>query len=375
MQSVSNLNINLFPVFLLIILWFNNRRYISDALGGKQFGSLLILTIISIVIGDLAWVVEDMTIPYQVPVVWLLNMGCLFTSGILSAAWLLYVFRRLEKNPWKSRGFERVIMITPLIIYFVLLVTSPWTQLILYVNEQAEYQRGPCFWFAYLIAIFYVVLATIYATYYMKREETYEKRREGIRLVLFPLPTIIAAVIQICFYGWWVMYPVWTLCLLYIYITIQNRRITTDALTGLNNRAHLERYLKLAEKDCSRVIMIMDMDGFKKINDELGHAVGDQALWEMANLLRETFREPDCFLSRFGGDEFVIICPCENEAEAEKLVQRLYAAVKEYNKTSRAQYYLAVSVGYMIWGKGEDNLEELFAKADEQMYRQKELRK
>lgn len=106
-----------------------------------------------------------------------------------------------------------------------------------------------------------------------------------------------------------------------------DREITTDPLTGVSNRAGLdariETELGRAVRTAQAVtIAIIDLDDFKRINDELGHAAGDRLLVEFAALLRTNTRPYDS-VARIGGDEFLLILPALTEAEAAELLERL----------------------------------------------------
>ena len=122
-----------------------------------------------------------------------------------------------------------------------------------------------------------------------------------------------------------------------------------DGLTELYNRRGFselgEQYLKLAGRSSrSASLIYLDIDRFKTINDTLGHHVGDRALLSVADTLRDTFRRSD-IIARLGGDEFAVLAFETSEENAETLVERLRAELKEVNDTTRERFRLSVSIG------------------------------
>ena len=122
----------------------------------------------------------------------------------------------------------------------------------------------------------------------------------------------------------------------------------TDALTGLANRREFDAALHRIFKDAERserpvVLMILDLDNFKKINDSHGHDVGDNALRVLAEILRATSRETDT-VARFGGDEFACILPDANEDDAKERCRRLHMSVSELKFECSIKISIGVSV-------------------------------
>ena len=118
-----------------------------------------------------------------------------------------------------------------------------------------------------------------------------------------------------------------TLLLLQRMGTLQQRRATTDALTGLMNRHALYTVLEQEIERSSRYgyifsIILFDLDHFKRINDTLGHMVGDKVLVETSNRVAHLIRKAD-FLGRWGGEEFLLILPGTQLAEAATLAERI----------------------------------------------------
>lgn len=152
-----------------------------------------------------------------------------------------------------------------------------------------------------------------------------------------------------------------------------------DELTGLYNRRRFfvltEQYLKLSVRTKKRLLLLfIDMDNLKWINDHHGHNEGDQALIELANILKKTFRESDV-IARIGGDEFVVLSESADEND-EILMTRLYENIKDYNAKRSRRYNLSISVGATQFDPNYPvSIDELLSKADALMYAQKRKRR
>jgi diguanylate cyclase (GGDEF)-like protein len=155
----------------------------------------------------------------------------------------------------------------------------------------------------------------------------------------------------------------------------------TDVLTGLPNRRHLERHLA---EQVARVhrhggqfsVLVLDMDGFKQINDEFGHQAGDSALKEVAQVLRGSLRPYDV-CARFAGDEFVlVIAECDGaQAERRRLdLQQAIASLWVEPLPDRI-VPLSVSVGAATFPDDAETIDETIRIADQRMYLNKAERK
>jgi diguanylate cyclase (GGDEF)-like protein/PAS domain S-box-containing protein len=151
-----------------------------------------------------------------------------------------------------------------------------------------------------------------------------------------------------------------------------------DALTGLLNLRGFELLAAQAMAQASRAeqgvgVIYADMDDLKGINDECGHALGDQALRDIATILRVTLRSADV-IARVGGDEFLVLAVGENEDAIRLLVDRLQEGIEVFNGAQDGQRPLSISCG-MSWGDPRTmKVGQLVAAADREMYRQKSSR-
>lgn len=151
------------------------------------------------------------------------------------------------------------------------------------------------------------------------------------------------------------------------------RRSRQDPLTGLANRAELERMLRRLLDMGPATVLFCDLDGYKQVNDLHGHAVGDQVLAAAAGRLNSALRAGD-LLARVGGDEFVAVCPDLASADQPSLVARLHAALAEPIRVGSIEVAIGVSIGTAAGSPGTDAA-TLVAEADGAMYAVKTTRK
>jgi diguanylate cyclase (GGDEF)-like protein/PAS domain S-box-containing protein len=151
---------------------------------------------------------------------------------------------------------------------------------------------------------------------------------------------------------------------------------THDALTALPNRVLFERYLVArlrearAADDFRYAILFLDLDGFKLVNDSLGHATGDQLLVEITARLRAAV-PPGSVLARYGGDEFTVLPPACTALEAEQLAQRLLLVLGEPFVFDGHRIYSGASVGIVLGRSAYETPEQVLRDADTAMYRAK----
>jgi diguanylate cyclase (GGDEF)-like protein/PAS domain S-box-containing protein len=216
-------------------------------------------------------------------------------------------------------------------------------------------------------------------------EEAHRRRKDGSLLYTSVLGTpVLVQGDQVAVYG------------IYRDITAQKeaeeslRRLsTTDDLTGLFNRrgffllAEQQRRLAVRRK-ADLLLLYIDIDDFKLINDEHGHVEGDRVLAELSHILRSCFRDSDIVarlgddsgvLARMGGDEFVILAVDAGEQGEKILTTRLREQLQRFNEENDRPYALSLSVGAVHVKPGPDvTVDSLIAAADRLMYANKRER-
>ena len=149
----------------------------------------------------------------------------------------------------------------------------------------------------------------------------------------------------------------------------------TDLLTGLNNKLATERKIKeYIEKnpDSQSMMFVLDIDNFKKINDTMGHAFGDEVLRSLGKQIGVLFRATD-IIGRAGGDEFIIFLKGITDTESiKKEAKKVEDFFKDFKAGEYTKYSATASIGVAIFPKEGDSFENIYKAADKALYKAKE---
>ncbi|WP_133153819.1 GGDEF domain-containing protein, partial [Vibrio sp. 10N.261.55.A7] len=150
------------------------------------------------------------------------------------------------------------------------------------------------------------------------------------------------------------------------------RQQRPDKLTSLYNRRKIDELLQIEVNRSKRFnhtfgVVILDLDYFKKVNDDFGHQVGDKVLKELSTLLAAKIRKTD-FIGRFGGEEFLIICPESDDVSTYELMEMIRVTVSDHRFTTVGT--LTASMGISIFKPGDD-IDGLIKRADIALYKAK----
>ena len=378
---LAHVCISLLPLLVLTIMYIDACRDIHSFFIQRRVLRLLILLVwFVIVIDNLAWYLDGDTGPHMGFAVWLVNF---IEFGLVSAipyVWLLYVDAKLHGGGEMVHDRKRfAISMLPLTIYYIVLVSNPWTGLLFIIDIGNHYQRGPLYYIPYLLNLFFLCASVLLPLTERRHVRMVEQRRVCLYLALFSAIPLIGCVIQILNYDLWTAWPSSVLSLLLIYLMSQNQRFSEDSLTGLFNRGELDRYLLARHKSRNNAkwcFILMDVDDFKQINDLYGHAVGDEALQRTAGILKTVFGTYHAFLARYGGDEFSVVLDDKSQDEVEAILLQLTEEIQRRNADANRPYRLSISCGYAFHdAELNGDISRLVESADMMMYRNKQERK
>lgn len=296
--------------------------------------------------------------------VFLSGSGLFLGNVMIGYLWAKFImvhmnipFSDIRRNIYRTIG----------LISIVLLVINIFYPLVFSVSD-GRYQRG----FAYIIFLIFAAFYILDSLYlYVKRV----KKNGSLKLFpvhIFLIPVILGVVIQAFFVEIAITWTSIAISVAGIMTALKNEIIFTDCLTGLYNREYLEFLHKRAcnKKDCWVSGIMIDLNGFKQINDNYGHAEGDLALCIVADLLRKSFSEYGV-VTRYAGDEFVIMLNTTDDQLIQKIIKSAKKNFVTENEKSDKPYQLSASMGYAITNLSNETIDDFMNRIDEQMYQDK----
>jgi len=148
-----------------------------------------------------------------------------------------------------------------------------------------------------------------------------------------------------------------------------------DELTCLPNRRQIIKNLQNEVKRAERYktllsISMIDIDHFKQINDSYGHTIGDQVLFQLANILQDDIRDPDT-VGRYGGEEFLVVLPNTCLEDAAEQAARLCKRVREKDIDIGEKVQLTISIGVAEYRHGRETWQKFLSRADMALYEAK----
>lgn len=381
MNIIFYTEINLFCIIIvLIILHYQNKRLNSHA--EKRFSVVLLNLGLAFMFTDMCWGLLDYFKPAGF--VWLDYVICclyFIIGASMSYFWFVYTEYHQAHNLAKSRK-TRLVFAIPLIVVIVLTLLSPIYGFMFSIDSDFTYHRGSLFILHQILLYSYLVFAVFRTGIKCFRKKYYAERAKYRSLCYFAIPVLVSGILQAVF-GYPVLCCGIVIAMLQIQFSSMNLLVTADELTGINNRNQLLKFLDMKMESFkndfqnanSLFLFIMDVDNFKQINDSYGHVEGDEALKTVANTLKKISGRYNCFCSRYGGDEFILVGEFYDCASADALAAELNKLLEKNNSLAGKDYELQLSIGYAQYGDDTQTIPEYIDKADTMLYDVKRLRK
>ena len=355
------IGIVLIAVMIVCNLWRFQTRNRAD----RYLLLMMFLALTSCVADPISYTMKGM--PGLLP-----KIAVYATSSWLFAANMLAVnywvrFLAFYLNGGMPRR-SKIMLNTVVSVGIALLVINLFTPIVFSIDDNNLYSRTNLY--VFYLAVDYMLVINSLVTYFKS------KAKGGI-LKFFPIwvyivPILIGGVVQSLYYGISVIPTSIAVSIAGVLASLQNEMIYHDQLTGLFNRSYL---LYLLEKNVTTpkfniTGIMIDLNGFKHINDEFGHAMGDDALVMSARILQSAVGNAGCVI-RYAGDEFIILLNTQNRENVEKCIAKIRNSFDKFNNDGVKPYSLFVSIGRHKFDMKNESVDTFINVIDARMYEDK----
>ena len=268
----------------------------------------------------------------------------LVCNPFLGYFYFLYI-DQLQKRWWKIPVRMGLLGSIPLLLNVLLMVISLWNGMIFSVDATNVYARGPLFFLVPNCNFLYLLGGQAHNIRHILK---HKKGLTNILNILFPIPLIIAAIVQAHNEHIQVLFLMVAFTLLMTFLHLQNIQASRDYLTSLYNRSVGELTLTnmLQHRGKGKLIggLLMDIDGFKEVNDQYGHDFGDRCLRDFSQLLTESFSR-SWLICRYGGDEFLLFREMYSPVVMEDAIIKFKKNLDHFNAMDNFPFVLSASIG------------------------------
>jgi len=277
MYKIQLVDINIFAsvtlLVILISLAFRKKNY---SLSTRLFSLLILSNITLLLIETLSWLIDGINGESFKIIIFVINFIYILFCSIPAVAWLNYLDYQIYGSINRLR--KRLFYLYSFLIVLILLIYSIKTGFIFYIDDKNSYNRGPGLFIIYGVS-YLALLYSLVLTYHKKK--SIEKRLMVVILSFTIIPAI-GAMLQFIFYGTVIIWASMTIAVLVIYLVLEIQQETRDYLTGLYNRKQVDEWIHYRihqfDKKGGFSLVMIDINDFKKINDNYGHDEGDNAL-------------------------------------------------------------------------------------------------
>lgn len=354
-------------LMMLFLLDCRRKNRESIRTEDKIYDNMAVITLAGSALETIAFLVDGQEFSTGIFLNYFTNSLCFLGTVSVGFLWCIYVELRIYKN--FKRTFRRAkYLVVPWIIEVVMILVNIFgTNVLFHITEYNVYHRGTCVLVGYVSLMIYF----FYSIFVVFHSE-----KQGINVTFFPVmyfvgPCIAGVLIQFFRYGITAAWLSVALALTFVQMQNYSENLLVDDLSGLYNRRYMNRVLKKYNVNRGKSLygIMMDVNDFKKINDNFGHSTGDHAISVMGDILTRALPEGGLAM-RFAGDEFIILLIDAKEEDAKQMVKNIHGTLAHFNEGGTERFKLSVSAGYTQYTK-EDTAESFLKHMDESMYEMK----
>ena len=294
------------------------------------------------------------------------SLSFLGTSSI-GLLWCFYVDLHVNKNYKRTFRIGKFLAIPWLLEVAAIIANAAGVGILFTISDDNVYSRATWVGIGYLTLIFYFACSM----YIVNRAE-----RQVLHLNFFPiqyflLPCLAGVITQFIWYGITTSWISVAIALTFVQMQSDSENLLMDALSGLYNRRYLNGILQKKDIIQGRSLfgIMFDVNDFKSINDNFGHAKGDQAIRVIGDILFKSM--PDGGMPiRYAGDEFVVLLSNVSQEKVNATIAEINANIAAFNASSAEPFKLSIAIGQARLGLDE-NVEEFLSNMDAAMYEEK----
>jgi diguanylate cyclase (GGDEF)-like protein len=361
-------NVFLGSGILLVLIFIDYiRKYNTDGFQRRLFFRILICTFVPLICDCVFYLLRNMP-GRGLRVFFTIDITVFYLVQVYSF-YCIFVFADylVHRDEARTRFIARCCGIVTGIHAAILLLNLP-LGFYFYLSEDNRLYRGGLYFIRLVLGYAPAGLALGDAVVFRKNF----RHPQLFLVLLFLISYGAAAAVESVFGIGHLIWPCSAAALLYAYFFIIRTDLKIDSLTGIGNRFSFNEFIDMLEKTNVKQawsIVMIDMDRFKEINDRFGHHEGDNALRDMAAIIKGCIRHSD-FAARYGGDEFVLAARAEHDIE--KLISRIQESMDNQNAKKLRPFTLEMSYGCDVFVTNSNRSIESFLKhVDAVMYKHK----
>lgn len=326
-------------VLVAVLLAGNRWLFRSASIENRALLAMVLLTMVSCAMDSTLFAIDGINNSI-LRIVAIFGDSWLYVSNLLCAFLWLFFLTKYACGGISKRHMNALVTVVGLGLLGVLI--NLFYPFIFSIDETNTYHRYWGYWL-YTVVDYLITMDSI-AIYFWKKSKNGVLRIFPIGVYLIPL--MIGTIAQTVFYGVSAIAASLAISMAGVLTTMQTDLIFKDGLTGLYNRIYLDHHLTSVVQSKNSVVkaLMLNMKGLKVINAKFGHAVGDEALKNLAKVLQKSMGDVGVPL-RYAGDEFIVLLNTHNEAEMNSCIQAIEISLENFNSKSNAPYELAVAVG------------------------------
>lgn len=364
--------LNIFCVGLVLICVIHSRLSVGELESQIRFRWTLRLLAV-FYISDTLWYAMDQGLLPQILIISMLLKSVYFLSACAAGyTYFIYMIALLNNRLVNNYKFITICII-PFAIHAILCVINLFIPFLFHIDSSFVYHRDKFFWLQYLFMYIYMVSGALYALYTAFLPDNFVERSRFLAIALFPVLPAISGLLQLFYWRIPLNAIAFTTSAIFVYLIEMGQQISKEPLTGLSNRREfvrsLMRHIENKEDNSLYYLFIMDIDDFKKINDNYGHLEGDDAILMVSDALKQATSSirRNVTVARYGGDEFAIVADLKDDNEAKQLIKLIHEEIQKKNELNEKGYSLSLSIDYVLCNEIE-TVKEMIDLADKRLY-------